>query len=570
MQRIFTRLLYIILVVYCNKGIAQQVDIESLKNVFKAKPVRFSGGVAANAAFYSGNGNYGRAPFTWFLQGNLNANLFGKINLPFSFNLTNAGHGLTYPTPPNRLSLHPTYKWIAAHIGDVAMSFSPYTLSGHQFTGAGVDLTPDGPWRISAMGGRLQKAVAYDSGSNILPVYRRMGYGVKLGYNQKLYRVAVSAFAAKDVQNSLLVPPDSLLIFPGKNLAIHYEAALQPLKGLEVSAGYATSVLTRDIRDTTENHNKGITNAFTGGNGSTAIYHALKGQLNYNFRKSTIGVGYERIDPGYQTYGTYYFNNDLENITVNLAQSLFKDKASISANVGVQRDNLDYSKSGTTRRVVGALNINFAPSEKWQSSFSYSNFQTYMNIRPQFEYINQLPYQQMDTLNFTQISQNANLNVNVLAKKSEQQMHSLNVNLNFQDASDDQGGTVAKGNSSQFYNLATSYGIQWLQSGMNLTAAYNVSYNTIARNDFMTMGPTVSFMARMFKKKLSSGLSASYNFSKQDNIQISSVLSVRLNASYTVFKKHRLNLSLVNQIRETQQTKNTTDLTGTMGYSYSF
>ncbi|OQP43191.1 hypothetical protein A4H97_11260 [Niastella yeongjuensis] len=558
------------LVVYCNKGIAQQVDIESLKNVFKAKPVRFSGGVAANAAFYSGNGNYGRAPFTWFLQGNLNANLFGKINLPFSFNLTNAGHGLTYPTPPNRLSLHPTYKWIAAHIGDVAMSFSPYTLSGHQFTGAGVDLTPDGPWRISAMGGRLQKAVAYDSGSNILPVYRRMGYGVKLGYNQKLYRVAVSAFAAKDVQNSLLVPPDSLLIFPGKNLAIHYEAALQPLKGLEVSAGYATSVLTRDIRDTTENHNKGITNAFTGGNGSTAIYHALKGQLNYNFRKSTIGVGYERIDPGYQTYGTYYFNNDLENITVNLAQSLFKDKASISANVGVQRDNLDYSKSGTTRRVVGALNINFAPSEKWQSSFSYSNFQTYMNIRPQFEYINQLPYQQMDTLNFTQISQNANLNVNVLAKKSEQQMHSLNVNLNFQDASDDQGGTVAKGNSSQFYNLATSYGIQWLQSGMNLTAAYNVSYNTIARNDFMTMGPTVSFMARMFKKKLSSGLSASYNFSKQDNIQISSVLSVRLNASYTVFKKHRLNLSLVNQIRETQQTKNTTDLTGTMGYSYSF
>ena len=570
MQKIVPRLLFIILVVYCNKGIAQQVDIEGLKNVFKAKPVRFSGGVAANTAFYSGNGNYGRAPFTWFLQGNLNANIFGKINLPFSFNLTNAGHGLSYPTPPNRLSLHPTYKWIAGHIGDVAMSFSPYTLSGHQFTGVGVDLTPDGPWRISAMGGRLQKAVQYDSALGIIPVYKRIGYGAKVGYNQKRYRISISAFAAKDIQNSLSTPPDSLLIFPGKNLALHYEAGIQPLKGMEITAGYATSVLTRDIRDTTENHNKGFTNAFTRGNGSTAIYHALKAQLNYNFRKSTIGAGYERIDPGYQTYGTYYFNNDLENITVNLAQSLFRDKASISANIGIQRDNLDYSKSGTTRRMVGALNLNYAPTERLQTSFSYSNFQTYMNIRPQFQYINQLPYQQMDTLNFTQISQNANLNVNVLTSKSEQQMHLLNVNLNFQDASDNQGGTVAKGNSSQFYNMATSYGIQWLQQGMNLTAAYNVSYNTIARNDFITMGPTVSFMARMFKKKLSSGLSSSYNFSKQDNVQISSVLSVRLNASYTLFKKHRLNLNLVNQIRKTQQTKNTTDLTGTMGYSYSF
>ncbi|MBO9203035.1 MULTISPECIES: TonB-dependent receptor [Niastella] len=570
MQKIVHRSLIIILLICCKKGIAQQVDIEGLKNVFKAKPIRFSGGVAANTAFYSGNGNYGRAPFTWFLQGNLNANIFGKINLPFSFNLTNASHGITYPTPPNRLSLHPTYKWIAGHIGDVAMSFSPYTLSGHQFTGAGVDLTPDGPWKISAMAGRLQKAVQYDSASGILPVYKRMGYGAKVGYNQKMYRISISAFAAKDVQSSLSTPPDSLLIFPGQNLALHYEVGLQPLKGLDLTAGYATSVLTRDVRDSTENLNKGVSKVFLRGNGSTAVYHALKTQLSYNFRKSTVGAGYERIDPGYQTYGTYYFNNDLENITVNLAQSLLRDKASISANIGIQRDNLDYSKSGTTRRWVGALNLNYAPSERWQTSFSYSNFQTYMSIRPQFEYINQLPYQQMDTLNFTQISQNANLNVNVLTKKSEQQMHSLNMNLNFQDASDDQGGTVAKGNSSQFYNMAASYGIQWLQQGMNLTAAYNVSYNTIARNDFMTMGPTVSFMTKMFKKKMSSGLSASYNFSKQDNIQISSVLSVRLNASYTVFKKHRLNLNLVNQIRETQQTKNTTDLTGTMGYSYSF
>ncbi|OQP49828.1 hypothetical protein A4H97_28135 [Niastella yeongjuensis] len=550
---------------------AQQVDVEALKDVFKARPIKFSGGVAANAAWYSGNGNYGRAPFTWFLQGSLNASIFGKINLPFSFNLTNAGNGYSYPTAPNRLSLHPTWRWISGHIGDVAMSFSPYTLNGHQFTGAGVDLTPEGPWKISAMAGRLRKAIAYDSlNNNVLPTYRRIGYGAKVAYEKKLYRLSISAFAAKDNANSLSAAPDSLLIFPGQNLAVHYEVGLQPVKGLDFTAGYATSIVTRDVRDTTTNYNKDFTKALMKGNGSTAIYHALKGQLNYNFRKSTIGVGYERIDPGYQTFGAYYFNNDLENITVNLAQSLLRDKASISANVGVQRDNLDYSKSGTTRRFVGAVNMNYTPTERVQTSLSYSSFQTFMNIRPQFDYINQLPYQQLDTLNFTQLSQNANLNVNVLTTKNERQLHSLNMNLGFQDAADEQGGSVAKGNSSQFYNLATSYGIQWLKLGMNFTAAYNISYNTIARNDFITMGPTLGFMARLFKKKLSSGLTASYNYSKQDNSLVNSVLSIRWNASYTVFKKHRLNLSLVNQNRESQQTKNTSDFTGTMGYSYSF
>ncbi|MBO9202163.1 MULTISPECIES: TonB-dependent receptor [Niastella] len=554
----------------CQKTMAQQIDVEGLKDVFKARPLKFSGGVAANAAWYAGNGNYGRAPFTWFLQGNVNASIFGKINLPFSFNLTNAGNGYSYPTAPNRLSLHPTWRWVSGHLGDVAMSFSPYTLNGHQFTGAGVDLTPDGPWKISAMAGRLRKAVNYDStNNNVLPMYRRIGYGATIGYEKKGYRLSIAAFSAKDERNSLTTPPDSLLIFPGQNLALHYEVALQPVKGLEVTAGYATSMITRDVRDTTTDHNKDLTKIVMKGNGSTAVYHAIKGTLNYNFRKSTIGLGYERIDPGYQTFGAYYFNNDLENITVNLAQSFLRDKASVSANVGVQRDNLDYSKSGTTRRFVGAVNMNYAPTERLQTSLNYSSFQTFMNIRPQFEYINQLPFQQLDTLNFTQLSQNASLNVNVLTTKADKQLHSLNMNLSFQDASDDQGGTVAKGNGSQFYNLSGSYGIQWLKQGMNLTAAYNVSYNTIARNDFITMGPTLGFMARLFKKKLSSGLTASYNFSRQENSLVNSVVSIRWNASYTVFKKHRLNLNLVNQYRETQS-KNSTDLTGTMGYSYSF
>lgn len=562
-----------LLCVLFSRGYAQQIDVGGLKDVFKAKPVKFSGGVSASTMFYNGNGGTGRAPFTWFLQGNANANILGKINLPFSFNLTNAGAGFSYPTAPNRLSLHPTYKWIAAHIGDVAMSFSPYTLSGYQFRGAGVDLSFKGPWKFSAMTGRLQKAVEYDSTNhNALPSYQRMGYGAKAVYESRWYRGGVSVFYAKDNVNSLVNAPDSFAIFPQQNLAIGYELAVKPAKGLDLNLEYASSALTKDIREKKNSDiGSGLMNKMIAANATTSVYHAFKSQLNYSFLKTTVGVGYERIGPGYQTLGAYYFNSDLENITVNFAQSLLRDKANLSLNLGTQRDNLDGSKAGSTRRTVASINMNYAPVERLQTTLMYSNFQSYMNMRPQFDYINNIsPITNFDTLNYVQLSQNAALNVNYITKKSEEQNQALNVNLNFQDASDQQGGVVTKGNSSQFYNLATAYNILFVQKGLNVTLGYNLSYNTIARNDFLTQGPTLSANSRFFDKKLTAGFSTSYNASVTQGAKQNSVVSLRANAAYTLFKKHRLNFSLINQYRDVINKGKTHDLTGTLGYNYAF
>ncbi len=95
-----------------------------------------------------------------------------------------------------------------------------------------------------------------------------------------------------------------------------------------------------------------------------------------------MGVGYERVDPGYQTLGAYYINNDLENITVNAAQPLFKGKVQLAMNAGFQRDNLDGNKSGSSTRAIGSVNATYAPTEKAVATINYSNFQTYMRIRP--------------------------------------------------------------------------------------------------------------------------------------------------------------------------------------------
>ena len=114
-----------------------------------------------------------------------------------------------------------------------------------------------------------------------------------------------------------------------------WEAEVKPLKGLEFSTEFATSSITKDLRDTTTRHNKANTflSRISTVNGSTVYYNAFKTQMNYNYQKSTLGVGYERVDPGYETLGAYYFNSDLENITVNLSQVFLKDKANIAVNV---------------------------------------------------------------------------------------------------------------------------------------------------------------------------------------------------------------------------------------------
>jgi hypothetical protein len=537
--------------------LAQSFNVEEdVKALHKATPLRFNGGISANSVFYTGNNaSVGRAPFTYFLQGNVSVNVLGKVNLPFSFNLTNNGSGFDYPILPNRLSLHPTYRWITAHIGNIAMSFSPYTLNGYQFAGAGVDLLPEGPFKFSAMYGRLNRAVEPDSTNrNVVPSYRRIGYGFKAAYEKTAYRLGVIVFAGRDDPSSLRNRPDSLLIFPGQNLVVSWSAGIKPLKGMEITVEHATSALTRNVRDTTLKEGETYLSRLMRPNNSTAYFTAYKAQLNYVLAKSTVGLGYERVAPGYQTMGAYFFNSDLENITLNLAQSFLKGKATAAGSLGIQRDNLDNAKATSSRRLVSSIQVSYTPSPKLQATASYSNFRSFMNIRPQFQIINQpLPFQNIDTLNYIQISKNFN----------------TNLNFNFQDASDRQGGVVTNGNASQFFNLATAYTYTLLKTGISFITAYNATYNTIGRNSFLTMGPTLGINARLLDKKLTTGFSGSYNTSSGQGSSVGSVLNLRANAALRLEKKHSLTLNLINQNRQAAE-KSTSDFTLTFGYNYTF
>ena len=195
-------------------------NVEEVLEFRKKKPFKISGSISANATQFNSTPKQSRQSFTYQLSGSVNLSLYELLNIPISFNLNNYGAKFSYPSLPNRLSLHPSYKWVRAHIGDVSMSFSPYTLNGHQFTGAGIELTP-GRWQISAMGGRLLRRVDADSlNPSIRPNYERWGYGAKVRYEADKFALGGTVFTAKDIMSNISFERDVVLVLPNEFLEV--------------------------------------------------------------------------------------------------------------------------------------------------------------------------------------------------------------------------------------------------------------------------------------------------------------------------------------------------------------
>ena len=548
---------------------------QNLESIGKEKPLTVSGGISLNQIFYGVSGiDSRRDPYSYYASGNITFNLY-SWSVPLSFSLSN--QSVSYQQPFNQYSLHPTYKWATAHVGYVSMSFSPYTLNGHLFQGVGVDLAPGDKFKFSAMYGRLLKEVEPDStsGNSSTPAFKRMGYGFKAHYGDQKYFGEISLFHAKDDSTSIAYVPAEEGILPQENLVIGLSGGVTFFQKLQLKAEFANSALTRDMR-ADENEGRGI----FGSNGSlfasrisTSYYKALKGSLTYAGNGFNVGAGYERIDPEYKTLGAYFFNNDLENITINGATALAGGRVNVAANVGTQRDNLDGNKITTMRRWVSALNVGFTPNETLNLSLSYSNFQTYTNIRSQFVNINQLtPYDNLDTLNFTQITQNLNLNANYMLPGSDQRRQNVSVNVSIMKAADKQGD-VEQNTGSMFYNMNTAYSLNMVPKNLTITASLNYSQNKALSMRSSTLGPTVAVSKSMFDKKMRVTGSYSMNNTYTDDSMQNQVNSVRGNASYTLKKKHNINLSMVVLNRRTKQESGAndfTEFTGTLGYSYSF
>jgi hypothetical protein len=546
---------------------------QNLETIGKGKVFGLSGGVNASSVFYHANGMESRRdPFNYFLSGNLNISLYGW-SVPLSFSYSNQQSA--FQQPFNQYGLSPTYKWLTMHAGYRGMTFSNYTMNGHLFLGGGFDIAPTNKVKVSAFYGRLQKAVEEDTTQeNNIPVYQRMGGGAKVTLGDQKNNIGLILFKAKDELNSLAAPPSKSDVNPEENLVlgVNFTTALQ--ERITLNGEYASSAITKDTR--AEEVKSG--NAFDKVHfifrprASSSYYHALKAGMTYAFVNAGVGMMYERIDPGYRTLGAYYFNNNLESFAFTGTTTLYQKKLRLNGQLGLQRNNLDRTELNTMNRVSGAINASYQASQRLMMNVTYSNFQTVINFRSQFDYLNQVsPYENLDTLNYRQVAQNANLNTNYVLNESKERRQNVNLNFSFQKTADVQAD-VEQPTGSRFYNINTNYTLSFNQNlTVNVAANANITDTQVGRNKIY--GPSASFRKSFFDKKLSANAALSYNNAYVSGKKTSEVMNIRMSANYTMLEKHQFDISLTRVNRSANQNEIQTrfsELTLQFGYNYNF
>ena len=551
-------------------------DLGNIKGNLQSKfqkPVLINGGISLNSVYTE---NWGPdvtnpQPFSWIATGNVNLTLFG-VAMPFSFNYSN--RKVQYSNPSfkfNRFALHPKYKAWTLHVGDLSTTFSPYTLSGYQYTGAGVEYNK-GKWQAQALYGRFMKAQKEDS--LITPSYKRLGWGTKVVYNDNGRKIGFSVFHAKDNTGSIPSPvfTKNSAITPMEGTAFNVEGSYPVVKNMLINFEYSTSILTKDLRlsgDTIANHASFFKRLVGSANSSTSVYHALKAGFSYSLAQSAIGINYERVDPGYQTLGAYYFTNDFENITANFSQNLLKGKVMVTLNAGLQKDDLNNAKQSQMQRFLFSGNVAIRPSQKLNVGLSYSNQQSYTFLRTGFEQINQTtPYQNLDTLNYTQLSQNAGLNCNYTLRQDKKQGQLISFSCNYMESANKKGDIIRLGDVTRFFNGNAGHTLTLPDAGFTIATGANFSYNYAAAISGVTWGPTLNLSQLFCKKILRTNCGLAYNTSSSLGKSIN-IFNLRGGASAVIAKKHNLNMSIVWQNKTGTGISNTTYLTVTAGYAYS-
>ncbi|MFJ1411834.1 TonB-dependent receptor [Capnocytophaga canimorsus] len=543
-------------------GFSQQIDLENIgsrtEETLKKNPFSISGSTSANGVYTHSSENgqvLQNTPFLYFLSGNISLGVYNWA-IPFSYRFTNQGSKFGYQIPFkfNRLSLHPKYKWIQAHIGDVSMSFSPYTFNGLQFTGGGLELNPEKfPVKASLMGGRLQKVIEYDGNPQTVPTYERWGYGAKLMYKNDDIEVGGILFFAKDKPNSLVMPiPDEKKIYPLENQTYSLFGKYRPLHFVEVFGEYALSM-------------------FSYVNEPPKNYAAYNTGINFLIGKASIGLRYESVAPDYKTLGAYYFVNDMENITLNGSMHLFQGNVMVSGSVGKQRDNLSGQKVKQSNQWVGSMNVSAKVSQSFTLTGSYSNFTMFTNRQTNpFEKLNnpQLYEQPQDSIRYRQVSQN--VAVNLAYTLSENQQLTLNYTLN--DVVNRENEIVRRGGISRFHNAGINYSLLFPNEKLSITPSLNYTHNWVAREKSQIFGPSILVTKSFFEDKLSTSLGGNYSRSVSAHTHANTA-NIQLGAGYSPWKNHQFTLSAVQSFRNSHSSNNQQrgqESNISIGYTYHF
>ena len=278
-----------------------------------------------------------------------------------------------------------------------------------------------------------------------------------------------------------------------------------------------------------------------------------------------MGVKYRRIDPDYTSLGAYFFNNDIEDIAGNASWSMFNQSVQISASAGIQKDNLDNSKSSTLTRFIGSGNINYT-KDNFNLGLNYSNYSSDIEFVLDPE---------LDSLNVVVVTQDLGANASYSIESEGGNQHTFTLATSVQNVADDIEDPQQSA-ESQMFNANFVYVYTLTESGWNFNANTNYNQNQLAQMEVSRWGIGGGVSKSFLENKLNFGFNVNYFKATVETITNieNSTLNLRLRTNYKISDAIALNLnySLMNRRKSDDlgTDESFAEAIGTFGLRYNF
>jgi hypothetical protein len=527
----------------------RHLQAQNLEGIGKQKPVTLSGGITARALFYSASGiSNQQQPFSYLITGSPTISIYNSFTIPITFTYSEQERSVRQPF--NQFGMSPYYKWITIHAGYRNINYSQFTLAGHTFLGGGVELTP-GIFHFGFIYGRFNRATAVDTITKALQpyTYTNRGYAMRIGLGKGPNFFDISLLKAKDDSTSVHPNPEIKgTVTPAENLVMGINSQVKFLKHFTFSLEAATSLYTKNISntaplpDSAKNLFTKLFGSFINANSTTEHYNAIQAGLGYQIPVFGLKLQYHRIDPDYKSMGAYFFNNDLENVTIAPSFNLLKNKLRFGGSIGFQHDNLNKQKQSTSSRVIGSANASVEFNDKLGLDLNFSDYSNSQQMKTILL---------KDTFRIAQVSQNFSFTPRYI-KVNEHFVHSVifSVNYNLFTSLDNSTNTQDQTKSQ---NMFLNYQITIVPKNLTLSSSLNYTDVKAASFEQGNYGITLGVNKVLKNGKLTMGWNGSF-LQGLNSTSGGLILNQTVNVNYRVNKHHSFgtNINYINN--KSQQT----------------
>jgi hypothetical protein len=261
----------------------------------------------------------------------------------------------------------------------------------------------------------------------------------------------------------------------------------------------------------------------------SSLSFAGEAALQYQSRPFQMRLVYRRVEPEYRSMGAWFFQTDIQQITINPGFSWNKGKARLQCNAGWQTDNLLHLKPASSQRLIGGVSLSLNPTERFGLDIQANNFQFTQENR----------YLNSDSLRLQQATRFFSVSPHFMRRSGNRVMN-WNASASYQQ-SNDYNPYTRQNLRSDFIFSQLQWNLQQTKRGYNFGLGVNGRFNknNLAAED-QSLGLNANAGKLLLKEKLQLQANISWNLNLRDGDVVGNSTGGGGGVSYKLLKNTRL------------------------------